>query len=174
MARVNPFNCFINSTTPDSLFPLSTIISRYHHLPENDRVYNQPIPSSPPPLTGDPRTFVFPSGIHQSGQSPPPKVYPAAPRRESEKLAPSTTQRLSLISRHLDQRLPLPELNTPFSTERNSLAPDDIEYKPLDRSIPPSPPPEPIMSSQAPHNTLLIPGPIEFDDAVLQSMAHYA
>ncbi|BCR97563.1 alanine--glyoxylate transaminase [Aspergillus luchuensis] len=30
------------------------------------------------------------------------------------------------------------------------------------------------MSSQAPHPTLLIPGPIEFDDAVLQSMAHYA
>ncbi|KAL1964286.1 hypothetical protein VTN77DRAFT_7106 [Rasamsonia byssochlamydoides] len=30
------------------------------------------------------------------------------------------------------------------------------------------------MSSQPPHNTLLIPGPIEFDDAVLQSMSHYA
>ncbi|KAJ5741694.1 hypothetical protein N7533_011103 [Penicillium manginii] len=90
----------------------------------------------------------------------------------------STQQRLSLISRHLDQRLPLPELNTPFSTERNSLAPDDVEYKPVDRSIPPSPPPEPQpqsnMSTQAPHNTLLIPGPIEFDDAVLQSMSHYA
>ncbi|RJE19792.1 Aminotransferase [Aspergillus sclerotialis] len=30
------------------------------------------------------------------------------------------------------------------------------------------------MSSQAPHPTLLIPGPIEFDDEVLQSMSHYA
>ncbi|PGH19170.1 hypothetical protein AJ80_04250 [Polytolypa hystricis UAMH7299] len=30
------------------------------------------------------------------------------------------------------------------------------------------------MSSQAPHSTLLIPGPIEFDDAVLQSMSHFA
>ncbi|KAK5997241.1 Alanine--glyoxylate aminotransferase 1 [Cladobotryum mycophilum] len=30
------------------------------------------------------------------------------------------------------------------------------------------------MSSQAPHATLLIPGPIEFDDAVLQSMSHYS
>ena len=29
------------------------------------------------------------------------------------------------------------------------------------------------MSSQATHPTLLIPGPIEFDDAVLQSMSHY-
>jgi len=27
---------------------------------------------------------------------------------------------------------------------------------------------------QAPHSTLLIPGPIELDDAVLQSMGHYA
>lgn len=101
------------------------------------------------------------------------------PRRKSEKLAPtSTTQRLSLISRHLDQRLPWPALNTPFSTERLSLPPDDFDYKPVDRSIPPSTTPDPhpaaTMSSQAPHNTLLIPGPIEFDDAVLQSMAHYA
>lgn len=29
------------------------------------------------------------------------------------------------------------------------------------------------MSSQPEHPTLLIPGPIEFDDAVLQSMSHY-
>lgn len=29
------------------------------------------------------------------------------------------------------------------------------------------------MSSQPNHPTLLIPGPIEFDDAVLQSMSHY-
>ncbi|KAJ6140852.1 Pyridoxal phosphate-dependent transferase major region subdomain 2 [Penicillium chrysogenum] len=87
-----------------------------------------------------------------------------------------TKERLSLISRHLDQRLPLPDLNTPFSTERDSLSSDDVEYKPIDRSILPSPPPEsnPTMSAQAPHNTLLIPGPIEFDDAVLQSMSHYA
>ncbi|PKX94421.1 alanine--glyoxylate transaminase [Aspergillus novofumigatus IBT 16806] len=92
----------------------------------------------------------------------------------------TTTQRLSLISRHLDQRLPLPELNTPFSTERHSLQPDDLEYKPLDRTSLPSTPQTQStssaarMSSQAPHSTLLIPGPIEFDDAVLQSMSHYA
>ncbi|KAJ5946687.1 hypothetical protein N7454_003526, partial [Penicillium verhagenii] len=103
-------------------------------------------------------------------------TYPAAAPPQSEKLAPSTQQRLSLIARHLDQRLPLPNLNTPFSTERSSLPPDDTEYKPLDRTIPDSPssPSKPTMSSQAPHNTLLIPGPIEFDDAVLQSMSHYA
>ena len=97
-------------------------------------------------------------------------------------VAPSraASARLSLISRHLDQRLPLPALNTPFSTERISVDPDDIEYKPLQRSrlgqkrnLSTSNSP-PKMSSQAAHNTLLIPGPIEFDDAVLQSMSHYA
>lgn len=29
------------------------------------------------------------------------------------------------------------------------------------------------MSNQAEHPALLIPGPIEFDDAVLQSMGHF-
>ncbi|OJD21139.1 hypothetical protein ACJ73_07521 [Blastomyces percursus] len=105
-------------------------------------------------------------------------------------LAPSRANpRLSLISRHLDQRLPLPALNTPFSTERSvSVEPHDLEYKPLQRTPPllhhkntPAPTPtsnrkDPAakMSAQAPHSTLLIPGPIEFDDAVLQSMSHHA
>ncbi|OJD19957.1 hypothetical protein AJ78_00151 [Emergomyces pasteurianus Ep9510] len=85
--------------------------------------------------------------------------------------------RLSLISRHLDHKLPLPALNTPFSTERTvSVEPDDVEYKPVQRTSPPTAdhPPNAKMSAQAPHSTLLIPGPIEFDDAVLQSMSHYA
>ena len=33
--------------------------------------------------------------------------------------------------------------------------------------------PAPKMSSQPPHAALMIPGPIEFDDAVLQSMSHF-
>ena len=89
------------------------------------------------------------------------------------------TQRLSLISRHLNQR-PQLEINTPFSTERISQESDDLPYTPLER-----PPPDlkkieearknasVTMSAQAPHPSLLIPGPIEFDDAVLQSMSHY-
>ena len=90
-----------------------------------------------------------------------------------------TSQRLSLISRHLDQQLPLPDLNPPFSTERNSAEPDEFVYKPIDRSAYPSiddssSQSSPTMSTQAPHPTLLIPGPIEFDDEVLQSMSHYA
>lgn len=92
----------------------------------------------------------------------------------------SANARLSLISRHFDQRLPLPELRTPFSSERQSVESDDLEYKPIDRSLPASllpsssSSPSSTMSLQAAHNTLLIPGPIEFDDAVLQSMSHYA
>ncbi|KAG5298338.1 alanine-glyoxylate aminotransferase [Histoplasma ohiense] len=102
-------------------------------------------------------------------------------------LAPSRANpRLSLISRHLDQRLPLPALNTPFSTERTvSVEPDDIEYKPLQRTPPlnlkntTAPTsnhnePREKMSTQEHHSTLLIPGPIEFDDVVLHSMSHYA
>lgn len=90
--------------------------------------------------------------------------------------------RLSLIARHFDQRLPLPELNTPFSSERLSVEPDDLEYNPIQRT-PPSIDSDILpkqsdnkhkMSSQPAHSTLLIPGPIEFDDAVLQSMSHYA
>jgi alanine-glyoxylate transaminase / serine-glyoxylate transaminase / serine-pyruvate transaminase len=88
------------------------------------------------------------------------------------------SQRLSLISRHLQNR-PSLEINTPYSTERISQPIDDLPYTPLVR-----PPPEvakPVkpkiqvakMSSQPEHPTLLIPGPIEFDDAVLQSMSHY-
>ncbi|KAG9912754.1 hypothetical protein KCU98_g23479, partial [Aureobasidium melanogenum] len=77
--------------------------------------------------------------------------------------------RLSLISRHLDQR-PQVELNTPYAHERQSSPSDDIPYSP-----------QPVgqeekkttMSSQPPHPALLIPGPIEFDDQVLQAMSHF-
>jgi alanine-glyoxylate transaminase / serine-glyoxylate transaminase / serine-pyruvate transaminase len=104
-------------------------------------------------------------------------------------LAPQSgraNSRLSLISRHFDQRLtlPLPELNTPFSSERLSVEVDDIEYNPIERPLLTFPGTVSSsekaskqknikMSSQAAHNTLLIPGPIEFDDGVLQSMSHY-
>lgn len=37
----------------------------------------------------------------------------------------------------------------------------------------PPQPPKKMSSNQAPHPALLIPGPIEFDDAVLNSMSHY-
>ena len=81
--------------------------------------------------------------------------------------------RLSLISRHLEQR-PQLEINTPFSTERLSREPDDIDYTPIKRDPPRhDPAAENKKMSQAEHPALLIPGPIEFDDEVLQSMGHF-
>ena len=93
--------------------------------------------------------------------------------------------RLTQISNHLDPK-PFLELNTPFHTERSTRVEDG-------QGIPKAPKkveqvkqaikevtqlaPEPLapkkMSNQAPHPALLIPGPIEFDDAVLSSMSHY-
>jgi len=135
---------------------------------------------SPKSLSNPPKKF--PSGISQANQkeqitpNQPKKRTPRQPRRNrkaGEQIHPAAFKPDLQTS---GPALAVPDLNTPFSTERDSLAPDDLEYKPIDRSIPPSPPPEPQpnMSIQAPHNTLLIPGPIEFDDAVLQSMSHYA
>jgi alanine-glyoxylate transaminase/serine-glyoxylate transaminase/serine-pyruvate transaminase len=110
--------------------------------------------------------------------------------------------RLNQVSKHLDAK-PFLELNTPFSTERTARIEDEhgnrILPKKTDQAKAPVEPvkpiepvepvkqevkeakeikesaPEPpkIMSSQPPHPALLIPGPIEFDDAVLNSMSHY-
>ena len=87
------------------------------------------------------------------------------PRQTGPPVAPdspvNTPARLSLISRHLAPDYPI---NTPYTVERlprtfdTSLLPNLQTRK---------------MSSQPEHATLLIPGPIEFDDAVLQSMSHY-
>jgi len=87
------------------------------------------------------------------------------------KLAPSQSPswRLSLISRHL-QHQPLLPLNSPYSIEPSSIP--DSQIRRLSTTSQHSR--EPVkMSSQPPHPALLIPGPIEFDDAVLQSMGHY-
>lgn len=81
------------------------------------------------------------------------------------------------------------ELNTPFSTERHASQAEDVEYIPFSPPPPPSPlpppPPPPSslvdpevaavakMSGDQHHPTLLIPGPVEFDDEVLRSMSHY-
>jgi alanine-glyoxylate transaminase/serine-glyoxylate transaminase/serine-pyruvate transaminase len=98
--------------------------------------------------------------------------------------------RLKQISKHLDAK-PFLELNTPFSTERSARL-EDPKGNRIREPAPPAPAkklqevkkevqevkklaPEPPkkMSSQPSHPALLIPGPIEFDDAVLDSMSHY-
>jgi len=79
------------------------------------------------------------------------------------KLAPPLA-RLSVISRHLDPRPSVP-INTAFSIEKiSSNASTQSRSFSSDK---------PKMSGQPNHPTLLIPGPIEFDDAVLQSMSHH-
>lgn len=145
-----------------------------------------PQPVRYPASLATPNSELLPSRSANNPAIPDINLYfldPAGVSRVSEKLATKqTSQRLSLISRHLDQQLPLPDLNTPFSTERNSAQPDEFVINPtVDRfhdssshSQSDSDSTSPTMSSQAPHPTLLIPGPIEFDDAVLQSMSHYA
>lgn len=103
----------------------------------------------------------------------------------------SPSDRLSLISRHFDQSnahdVPL---NTPYSIERESSrsisnfkhpfkGPEqkrDFSHQAisLQEEGKRAKPAAEKMSKQAPHPTLLIPGPIEFDDEVLQSMSHYS
>ncbi|KAK4162289.1 alanine--glyoxylate aminotransferase 1 [Cladorrhinum sp. PSN259] len=77
--------------------------------------------------------------------------------------------RLSLISRHLAPTYPI---NTPYAVER---IPDSIDTnllpKTQTRKLSTT---SPATMSQPVHPTLLIPGPIEFDDAVLQSMSHFS
>lgn len=79
--------------------------------------------------------------------------------------------RLSLISRHLAPSYPL---NTPYTVERH---PDNIDTsllpKTQTRALTTGVNSSVKMSTQPEHPTLLIPGPIEFDDAVLNSMSHY-
>jgi alanine-glyoxylate transaminase/serine-glyoxylate transaminase/serine-pyruvate transaminase len=79
---------------------------------------------------------------------------------------------------------PFLELNTPFSTERSAHLEDEEgnRIKKKQQEALSTKKKEDVqkvveepkkMSNQAPHPALLIPGPIEFDDAVLQSMSHY-
>merc|ERR1711964_879566 len=87
-------------------------------------------------------------------------------------LAPTPPHaRLSVISRHLDPRPPIP-VNTPYSVERASST-QSIPAQVRRNSSSSQTSEKAAMSNQPNHPALLIPGPIEFDDAVLQSMSHY-
>ncbi|KAH7159686.1 pyridoxal phosphate-dependent transferase [Dactylonectria estremocensis] len=76
--------------------------------------------------------------------------------------AAASAGRISLVSRHLAQATSS-SLSSSFSTQTLSFPQQLRRYSSSS-----------TMSSQPPHPTLLIPGPIEFDDAVLQSMSHYS
>jgi hypothetical protein len=103
------------------------------------------------------------------------------------KLAQRSRPRLSLFAKHLALR-PQFELNTPFSVERlTTVEPipkiaqsysTSTKTQTTQTTPPPPPPPQQVqpafnMSTQETHPTLLIPGPIEFEDDVLKSMSHF-
>ena len=86
----------------------------------------------------------------------------------------SPSDRLSLISRHLDTTQ-YPPINTPYTIERSSSHHDDLPHNSLVRSpARRSSSTSTKMSAQEPHPSLLIPGPIEISDEVAQSMGHFA
>jgi alanine-glyoxylate transaminase / serine-glyoxylate transaminase / serine-pyruvate transaminase len=68
-----------------------------------------------------------------------------------------------------------------FGTQTSPLQEEAKQQETEDKSTSTTPQPtaqeqrdQAKMSTQPPHPALLIPGPIEFDDAVLQSMSHYS
>lgn len=83
--------------------------------------------------------------------------------------APFSTERLH----NMNHRLPLLSASSSSFLSTSPTASSALPEHPED-SEERSSSPSANMSTQAPHPTLLIPGPIEFDDAVLQSMSHYA
>ncbi|KAF2759757.1 PLP-dependent transferase [Pseudovirgaria hyperparasitica] len=73
------------------------------------------------------------------------------------------TSRLSLIHNHLSAAPPLSHSNNTNNNNNNHIH-SSVQPRRLHST----------MSSQPEHPTLLIPGPIEFDDEVLQSMSHFS
>ncbi|KAK4216130.1 pyridoxal phosphate-dependent transferase [Rhypophila decipiens] len=101
-------------------------------------------------------------GVVRGAASSMPRRTPSLPE------SANPPARLSLISRHLAPEYPI---NTPYTIER---LPDTIDTSRLPKTQTRKLSYSATMSSQPPHPTLLIPGPIEFDDAVLQSMSHFS
>ena len=104
---------------------------------------------------------------------PPPAVTLAIRARLARslpaKLAPHdpSLRRLSQLSGHLTQRN---EYQISAREFLNSIAPQNQQFRRSSTTTIKTP--EPVKMS-TPKPTLLIPGPIEFDDAVLQSMSHF-
>lgn len=88
--------------------------------------------------------------------------------------ASTTPQRLSLLSRHLNPSVDV-QLTTPYSTERKLIGEEDLARRfSLQTDQISNRSRATMTSKQAQHPTVLIPGPVEFDDAVLESMSHFS
>lgn len=112
------------------------------------------------------RSLLFRSASVMEGKVPrSPELSAESPSSAGFKTysaaAASSAGRISLVSRHL---------SSPSSYNAASAAQSLPSSTTQNRRLSTS---TTTMSSQPPHATLLIPGPIEFDDAVLQSMSHY-
>ena len=109
------------------------------------------------------------------------------PRAASRAMSSRTSSRsqaasrLSQISRHFNPDSSLP-LNTPYSNARYYVTEEEFDGQLRGKQYNTTPRrdntattqrQQPAMSKQEPHPTVLIPGPVEFDDEVLKSMSHY-
>nr|XP_023907910.1 alanine--glyoxylate aminotransferase 1-like [Quercus suber] len=114
------------------------------------------------------RPFVIapPALLHRTLPSPAATL--ASPKERLSLLAShlSSTSNAPLVPLTIRDREPYREYSTTTTTTITRPVSVQEESK---RSRPAA-----KMSTQAPHPALLIPGPIEFDDAVLQSMSHYS
>lgn len=110
------------------------------------------------------------------------EAWPNQPRAPSTSSSPTSSvanSRLNQLSRHFHQPPPY-EINTPYSTERQSTPEGEFDDPLVDQQgapphqvYEPSRPPPTTMSSQPPHPPVLVPGPVEYDDEVLKSMSHF-
>lgn len=106
-------------------------------------------PNNPVSLAG---TVMAHSRFPRAAFGKLPRIGGSFPKMASNNPA----SRLSIISQHFAAAQP-----------QAPSGPSTYQARTFASSSPPK------MSSQPSHSTLLIPGPIEFDDAVLQSMSHY-
>jgi hypothetical protein len=91
------------------------------------------------------------------------RVFPAELKLAPHDNPSHPSARLSLITSHLNPSSPTRVTQPPSPTSQRRRFSQSTESRNKSAE----------MSTQAPHPTLLIPGPIEFDDAVLRAMSHY-
>jgi hypothetical protein len=80
-------------------------------------------------------------------------------------MAGRAAPRLQLLSQHIEPSSPFPVIPPSHSQQIRNFS--------IARRLSQEKETPVKMSNQEPHATLLIPGPIEFEDEVLKSMSHY-
>lgn len=133
----------------------------HHTIPFQESIQ---IPSTP----NTPNTSFFPKELLLSNRTIAERIFKLALRRVFYPAIPHIVApqiRLSAVARHLvssSTQNSAPSTSTTQSRSFNNSTAVSGIYENQSK-----------MSNQPAHPTLLIPGPIEFDDAVLQSMSHH-